>query len=142
MSKYIEFTPNQATVAIRSSPFIRKIYQYHSGYSLDSSLTTSREKMYIYKIRQTSNWRYKIDKIILNEINKYINYEGDGLGNIHNYYSKISKKINNDVKQKILKTIWAPSIFITFQNKFLEWNYRPGNLGYIRILNHYNSLQN
>lgn len=142
MSKYIEFTPNQAIVAIRSSPFIRKIYQYHSGYSLDDSLISNREKMYIYIIRQTYNWRYNIDKIILNEINKYINYDGDGLGSINNYFSKISKKINNDVKDRILKTIWAPSRFIIFQNKFLEWNYRPGNPGYIRTLHHYNSLQN
>ena len=142
MSKYIEFTPNQAIVAIRSSPFIRKIYHYHSGYSLDDSLISNREKMYIYIIRQTYNWRYNINKIILNEINKYINYDGDGLGSINNYFSKISKKINNDVKDRILKTIWAPSRFIIFQNKFLEWNYRPGNPGYIRTLHHYDSLKN
>ena len=142
MSRIIEFSPKQAYVAICSSSFIRKIFQYHSGYSTDlnHSIITTREKIYIHKIRQLSNWRYKIDKIILHEINKHIDYEGNGLGNINQYYSIKNKNINKNVKESILKSLWAPSVLKVFQHKFLEWNYRPGNPGYIRTLNHYNSL--
>lgn len=142
MSKVIEFTPLQAIVSVRSSPFIRKIYQYHAGYSTDlnNTIITPREKVYIHKIRQIYNWRFKIDQVILHEINKYIDYDGNGLGNINTYYSTKSNKINNNVKESILKTIWAPSVLSTFQRKFLEWNYRPGNPGYIRTLKHFNSI--
>ena len=130
--------------SLQTMPFMIKLFNNKNNFIYPDECNILNEIVKIpinlNIIRTSKNYKNIILKICHSEvISYYIKYSN--FDNETYFHNIIKYTIYKNALIQILKILWCPYMFSKIQRKFIIYNYKPGNLGYLRI-NKYKKISN